>query len=419
MKRHLSLLTIAALLFSTAPAVPAVAAETGSLTIVQENESRDTLGDWTLIRPDNSRVELDKREEYSKPDAVAGRYSLLIEKPEGSTAKVVVYKEGEIIDESNQPQAIFEILPGDNITIQILYKFTQVGTISVGSTPVGVDFRIEGPNDWNERATTPAAYPDSPIGLYSVTYFTPKGCPKPRTLSKRLENGGRADFGVRIECDKMQDAQSAERAAQFEFVTMMDGNTMVTFEDVRLGEWFSQYVHNVARIGIVTGYKDGNGKPSGRYGPGDNVTVAQLAKIAVQIAGINENEYRGRSVNERARGQWFEKFFIVAEQNDWQVYRDDRQDPGRLATRAEVIATVLQALDILRVWPKGEMFTDVSARTKYAASIETAVTDGVLGGYEDGTFRPDAPINRAEIAKLISLVIQAYIEDSPEFLPDS
>lgn len=43
-------------------------------------------------------------------------------------------------------------------------------------------------------------------------------------------------------------------------------------------------------------------------------------------------------------------------------------------------------------------FSDVSADAWYADAVNTMATLGMMGGYPDGTFHPDAPITRAEFA---------------------
>lgn len=46
-------------------------------------------------------------------------------------------------------------------------------------------------------------------------------------------------------------------------------------------------------------------------------------------------------------------------------------------------------------------FTDVPVQNDHYAAIEYLKNDGVLSGYDDGTFRPEQPVNRAEATKLI------------------
>ena len=75
----------------------------------------------------------------------------------------------------------------------------------------------------------------------------------------------------------------------------------------------------------------------------------------------------------------------------------------------------LQALDIPLQWQKGNVFSDVTRQTSYAAAIETAYHEGMIEGTsaDQGSslpqFLPDSSINRAEMAKLL-ITIQEKIK---------
>ena len=49
------------------------------------------------------------------------------------------------------------------------------------------------------------------------------------------------------------------------------------------------------------------------------------------------------------------------------------------------------------------LFTDVDAKSVYYEAISSLVSDGVINGYEDGTFKPDNTITRAEFSKLLAV----------------
>ena len=50
-------------------------------------------------------------------------------------------------------------------------------------------------------------------------------------------------------------------------------------------------------------------------------------------------------------------------------------------------------------------FRDVSSSHVYAAQITELVRAGVIDGYGDGTFRPDAPVSRQQFTKMILLAL--------------
>lgn len=49
-------------------------------------------------------------------------------------------------------------------------------------------------------------------------------------------------------------------------------------------------------------------------------------------------------------------------------------------------------------------FTDVPKTHWAYKAIEELAEKGLINGYEDGTFKPDAPITRAEVAIIISRI---------------
>lgn len=84
-------------------------------------------------------------------------------------------------------------------------------------------------------------------------------------------------------------------------------------------------------------------------------------------------------------------------------YQDDTVRPEANITRAEVATIFFRLLtDAKRAeyWSKTNDFTDVAADAWYNNAISTLAKAGALSGYEDGTFRPDQPITRAELVKI-------------------
>jgi len=57
-------------------------------------------------------------------------------------------------------------------------------------------------------------------------------------------------------------------------------------------------------------------------------------------------------------------------------------------------------------WTNGRGFSDLPPDHPHAKAIATAYVYGLVQGNPDGTFRPDDPINRAEVAKLVALLLK-------------
>ena len=84
-------------------------------------------------------------------------------------------------------------------------------------------------------------------------------------------------------------------------------------------------------------------------------------------------------------------------------YADGTVRPNGKITRAEVATIFFRLLDDetrAKYWSSKNDFSDVSADKWYNNAVSTLSNMGVIGGYADGTFHPDAPISRAEFAKI-------------------
>lgn len=75
--------------------------------------------------------------------------------------------------------------------------------------------------------------------------------------------------------------------------------------------------------------------------------------------------------------------------------------PGKYVTRAEVVTWIGKALN-LNGKATNSKFKDVSTSHPAAGYIQSAVNEGIISGYPDGTFKPDTLVKRGEMALFIS-----------------
>ena len=106
-------------------------------------------------------------------------------------------------------------------------------------------------------------------------------------------------------------------------------------------------------------------------------------------------------------------------------YEDGTVRPGANITRAEVATIFFRLLtDETResYWSQSSGFTDVASGAWYNNAVSTLTRAGILDGYEDGSFRPNASITRAEFTKIaVSFFKHAGGASSSPFndVPDS
>lgn len=88
-------------------------------------------------------------------------------------------------------------------------------------------------------------------------------------------------------------------------------------------------------------------------------------------------------------------------------------EPERSITRAEFAAIALRALNV-QVEEYGNGFNDVSADDWYSGVVQAAINIGLMKGYEDGNFRPDAVISRQEAAMVMSVLMDKLSIESTQ-----
>ena len=201
------------------------------------------------------------------------------------------------------------------------------------------------------------------------------------------------------------------------FLVIRIGTKDVTLRDVPLKEWFAPFVRSIAELGLVSGYRDAEGVPTGLFGPADPVTLEQMAKVAVLASGVDPASCPLPPKNLTSSGSWSASYVSCAERGEWAVYTDPAADLRRPATREEVVMTVLQAFKKeFDVDTASLTFTDVEKTSAYAPAIAKASTDGVVSGYTDGNgnltglFGPTNNVTRAEFSKIVSIALQLYAD---------
>ncbi|MDD5740202.1 MAG: S-layer homology domain-containing protein [Candidatus Peribacteraceae bacterium] len=420
--RRVSLLLVVLLGCGTFP-FPAVTQSGSSITVTQTplDGFPSLFGNWVLLKPDGTSTETNvATHSYDAPPV--GNYLLNVMPPSGMAATVTLTLNGEtvIID---KPQAAFQLNEGNTVLLNIHYTLTLFGKVSVDTSPPGFPFTLSGPDGAVYTGVTPGFYDPMPVGLYSVTLDPIPGCNTPGPQSGRLIKDGRVVLSTEIVCDNLPEQQQNEDQANKFVKATIDGKS-VLFTDVPTGQWFTASVRRVLDAKVMSGYRNADGNPTGKFGPNDPVTLAELAKIAHRLASIDETHVTNPPENDQAKGTWFAPFFASAENLGWLVYLNRSVDPLRPATRAEVVATFLQVLNVKRDWPTGAMFDDVSRSIPYADCIETAATHSLVSGYTDdkgnltGLFGPADPVNRASMAKMIATAMELYLENTASFQPE-
>ncbi|MEK9160017.1 MAG: S-layer homology domain-containing protein [Patescibacteria group bacterium] len=93
----------------------------------------------------------------------------------------------------------------------------------------------------------------------------------------------------------------------------------------------------------------------------------------------------------------------LVEQGILQGYEDGSFKPGSNVNRAEALKIILMGAGVTVDGESnaGILFSDVDSSDWYFDYVSTAVSLGIVQGYNDGTFKPEQTVNRAEAMKIL------------------
>lgn len=90
-------------------------------------------------------------------------------------------------------------------------------------------------------------------------------------------------------------------------------------------------------------------------------------------------------------------------------YEDGSYRPDNAVTRAEFATLVIRTLDLAETTSTadtGKQLTDLLPGKWYTDAVNQAIALGIVGGYPDNTFKPNNEINRQEMAAMIMRAIE-------------
>jgi uncharacterized repeat protein (TIGR01451 family) len=165
---------------------------------------------------------------------------------------------------------------------------------------------------------------------------------------------------------------------------------------------------NIAVTCLVLGTTFNVGKIQ-NIAPGQNYTMdfsfntpADIAPSSLITATATATQIFAQTVHDTANAQ----VSMFMEQHLWYLrgYPDNTMRPDATITRAEVSMVLYRMLlPSLRLnYAAADPFSDVDRNQWYGAAIATLSSLGIITGYEDGTFRPNNPITRAEMSTILS-----------------
>lgn len=183
-----------------------------------------------------------------------------------------------------------------------------------------------------------------------------------------------------------------------------------SFTDLGEAEWARQAITEMAASEVIAGYPDGS------YGPYNNVTRLEAVTMLIRMLGLEDQARAAEDEKVDYKMppalNWGRGYLIMAVQRGMldEDYLDLLQ-PNYPANRTEV---AMLAFHALKFSPEsGDLGFEDSDEipAEYREGVVAMVKSGIMQGLPGNVFKPNDEINRAQVAVLMSRIIELGYAD--------
>ncbi len=194
----------------------------------------------------------------------------------------------------------------------------------------------------------------------------------------------------------------AEIAERFLAVLPEKSGPVFPFGDVAQDRWSYPYVKTLTDRGAVQGVSETAFAPEGQ------LTRGQLVTILGRMAGVRASDYPHCAFADVSDDAYYAPYIEWARRmNIVSGVGDNRFAPKQAATREQLAVIVdyfalQQGVLTVESSVGSVSFTDAASVSPWARdAVAQLQHEGVLGGYPDGSFRPQNPVTREEACKIL------------------
>ena len=161
------------------------------------------------------------------------------------------------------------------------------------------------------------------------------------------------------------------------------------------------WLNTTDHYAYIVGYEDGEVKPN------NNITRAEVATIFFRLLTDDARARYWSQTNDYtdvAADSWYNNAIsTLSNMGIINGYEDGTFQPNASITRAEFTAIATRFFDYTAEYDGA--FNDVSRSAWYADCVQAAVDMGLVDGYPDGGFHPNSNITRAEAVTIVNRVL--------------
>ncbi|MBQ2096424.1 MAG: 5'-nucleotidase C-terminal domain-containing protein [Firmicutes bacterium] len=179
------------------------------------------------------------------------------------------------------------------------------------------------------------------------------------------------------------------------------------FSDVNAGDWFEAYLQDAYDEGIIGGFPDGTYRPNGQ------LTHAQIMVMAAQLHSKQKGDAYDFAAAKKDGDAWYQPYedYCVAEgivpAETFGAGGPFEGEENTNVTRGQMAFYFSGTLTDESYKDKKEVsLSDIDGYI-FKENIEKLAKADIVGGFPDGTFRPDELVTRAQAAVFIKNLLDA------------
>ena len=196
------------------------------------------------------------------------------------------------------------------------------------------------------------------------------------------------------------------------------------YSDVNQSAWYASYVNKISELNAFSGYEDGT------FRPDNQITQEEFIKTVVCLICGELNESNAPTVKNTWNSKW-SSWAIPYLDKAFELGLITEQDTmfklvGIPCNRGEMAKVITRAVEYLKEDSVADTSTYITKlkdynrmKEEYKPYVLQAYAKGILSGYDDGTFRDDGLLTRAEASSvLVRLIDKKERVNSDETLYD-
>ena len=196
------------------------------------------------------------------------------------------------------------------------------------------------------------------------------------------------------------------------------------YSDVNQSAWYASYVNKISELNAFSGYEDGT------FRPDNQITQEEFIKTVVCLICGELNESNAPTVKNTWNSKW-SSWAIPYLDKAFELGLITEQDTmfklvGIPCNRGEMAKVITRAVEYLKEDSVADTSTYITKlkdynrmKEEYKPYVLQAYAKGILSGYDDGTFRDDGLLTRAEASSvLVRLIDKNERVNSDETLYD-